>query len=81
MGVPVIPGRFESFGCPCTRECPDRIAGCHAECERYKEYEFERNKRYRNDTISSRAKINTAGKEKCTRRHLRDVSRGRCHRR
>ena len=23
---------------PCKKDCPDRTANCHAECERYKEY-------------------------------------------
>ena len=31
---------------PCTRECPDRKAGCHAKCEKWLEYEKARNAEY-----------------------------------
>ena len=31
---------------PCTRECPDRKAGCHAKCEKWLKYEEARNAEY-----------------------------------
>lgn len=24
--------------CPCTRDCPDRVSGCHCKCPKYKDW-------------------------------------------
>jgi hypothetical protein len=29
---------------PCLRDCPDRVLGCHAQCERYTFYAEQRRK-------------------------------------
>lgn len=31
---------------PCGKYCPDRTADCHSTCEKWQEYERERNKDY-----------------------------------
>lgn len=31
---------------PCDKHCPDRSAECHSTCERWLQYEAERNKQY-----------------------------------
>lgn len=36
-----------SFNCPCTRDCPNRNAECHAHCEEYKKYEVQKHIEYK----------------------------------
>lgn len=31
---------------PCPRDCPERSAECHGQCERYKAYQAEKMKQY-----------------------------------
>lgn len=26
----------DRYNCPCTRDCPDRVPGCHGTCPKYK---------------------------------------------
>ena len=45
---------------PCTRECPDRFAGCVRTCEKYKTYEAEKLKKYavKNNEVSKERALN-----------------------
>lgn len=31
---------------PCRQDCPQRRAGCHAECRAYRDYEADKRRRY-----------------------------------
>lgn len=35
-------GSFNSYKCPCTKDCTERSAECHSTCEAYLEYERKR---------------------------------------
>lgn len=64
--------QFDSLGCPCTRDCPERTGGCQAKCARYKTYEGKRNRKYREKLISYVAMQDTYGRKKCRAKFLKD---------
>lgn len=37
-------GRWKEH--PCRQDCPQRRAGCHAECRAYRDYEADKRRRY-----------------------------------
>jgi len=59
---------------PCTRECPDRKAGCHAKCEKWLEYEKARNAEYEK---ARNAEYERTAKEKQIAYTLYEIERDR----
>lgn len=41
------------LACPCTKDCPNRVGGCFASCDKYKVYAFSRDKEYKQRAIQS----------------------------
>ena len=58
---------------PCLRDCPDRWAECHATCEKWLEYEAERNKQYeeRAEIVRQAYEVNKIIKDGRRRRNTR----------
>ena len=61
---------------PC-HNCEDRHVGCHAECERYKEYAAECHKRREKRHLESIANMTSPGKERGVRKKLMDQKANR----
>lgn len=51
---------------PCRQDCPQRRAGCHAECQAYRDYEADKRRRYEAAERARQAYEPTAAAERRT---------------
>lgn len=49
---------------PCRQDCPQRRAGCHAECQAYRDYEADKRRRYAAEERARQAYEPTAAAER-----------------
>ena len=61
--------------CPCTRDCPDRVPGCHGTCPKYKEWRAMVDDAKKAATVRKESRCLTHAAVKAYRKHcLRDRS-------
>lgn len=55
---------------PCVKDCPDRRAGCAAECEKWKAYVAKRNEEYARNVAEGEKDRATAASKRASRTKL-----------
>lgn len=61
---------------PCTRDCPDRAAGCHGKCKKYQEYRAEKEQDYKKRVNCLASSPDNPGRESNIRKRVRNRFKG-----
>ena len=56
------------YDCPCTRDCPDRVPGCHGTCPKYKAWTEKRDAEKKARAEYNERYVLTAHSEKAVRK-------------
>ena len=62
---------WKNNGCPCTKDCPDRIPGCHGKCPKYNAWAEKRAAAKKEYAIAKERYAMTDSKSKAMNRYYR----------